>query len=245
MLDEFGSEVYIYGNPGQGLAQHAFHLDRDDTFRLSLVRSATITAWSSRSIAGLRTAGLEVLPICIAGCVEIMPVFRTRMKSSRPVPVAFRPTRSRVRVLPIVLVPLSSRAWDLDSYLFDSHGNLNVTGPLGTDRPHTVKLYGSYFMPVRYGSRRLLPGPKRRSDEHYRAGRNQIPLFVNGRGDLGRAPVFNRTDLLLAHEVKLGKQNGFVSNSTRRTCSTRRLPSTSTTITTGSGLRVRSSTCVT
>jgi len=28
---------------------------------------------------------------------------------------------------------------------------------------------------------------------------------VNGRGDLGRAPVYNRTDLLLAHELKFGE----------------------------------------
>ena len=34
---------------------------------------------------------------------------------------------------------------------------------------------------------------------------NQIPLFVNGRGDLGRTPFYNRTDLLIAHEVKLGE----------------------------------------
>ena len=33
----------------------------------------------------------------------------------------------------------AGRAWDLDSLLFDSHGNFNVTGPLGTDRPHTFK----------------------------------------------------------------------------------------------------------
>jgi len=33
----------------------------------------------------------------------------------------------------------------------------------------------------------------------------QIPLFVNGRGDMGRSPVNNRTDLMIAHEFKLGE----------------------------------------
>ena len=37
-----------------------------------------------------------------------------------------------------------SRAWDLDEMMWDSHGNLGVDGLLPTDRPHVVKLYGSY-----------------------------------------------------------------------------------------------------
>jgi hypothetical protein len=34
---------------------------------------------------------------------------------------------------------------------------------------------------------------------------NNIPIFVNGRGDMGRAPFFNRTDLIVAHEFKMGE----------------------------------------
>jgi hypothetical protein len=30
---------------------------------------------------------------------------------------------------------------------------------------------------------------------------NQIPLFVEGRGDMGRTPVLTRTDLLVTHEL--------------------------------------------
>ena len=40
-----------------------------------------------------------------------------------------------------------NRAWDLDELLWDSHGNLDVTGRLATDRPHVVKLYGAYTFP--------------------------------------------------------------------------------------------------
>jgi hypothetical protein len=32
-----------------------------------------------------------------------------------------------------------------------------------------------------------------------------IPVYVEGRGDLGRTPVFSQTDLLLAHEIKVGE----------------------------------------
>ena len=38
----------------------------------------------------------------------------------------------------------ASRAWDLDQMMFDSHGN-RVDGRLPTDRPHVVKVYGSYL----------------------------------------------------------------------------------------------------
>ena len=40
-----------------------------------------------------------------------------------------------------------NRAWDLDELLWDSHGNVDVTGRLATDRPHVLKLYGGYTMP--------------------------------------------------------------------------------------------------
>jgi len=42
----------------------------------------------------------------------------------------------------------ANRAWDLDELVWDSHGNLNVLGRLATDRPHVVKLYGSYVFPT-------------------------------------------------------------------------------------------------
>jgi hypothetical protein len=32
---------------------------------------------------------------------------------------------------------------------------------------------------------------------------NNIPLFVNGRGSLGRTPVLSQTDLLVSHEIRL------------------------------------------
>jgi hypothetical protein len=32
---------------------------------------------------------------------------------------------------------------------------------------------------------------------------NTIPVFVNGRGDMGRTPALTRTDLLVSHEVSM------------------------------------------
>jgi hypothetical protein len=32
-----------------------------------------------------------------------------------------------------------------------------------------------------------------------------LGMYVNGRGDMGRTPMFNQTDLMVAHEFKVGK----------------------------------------
>ena len=40
-----------------------------------------------------------------------------------------------------------NRAWDLDESTWDAQGNLDPQGPLATDRPHVLKLYGAYSFP--------------------------------------------------------------------------------------------------
>jgi hypothetical protein len=204
VLDEFGSEVYIYGNPGQGLAQHASISTKTTPFdyprpeRVYNGLEFTLNRRFANRWFGSATYLYSRLRGNYAGIQNSDEIFpagtgRVSTNSQQSAGTAFRPGTS------------SSRAWDLDSYLFDSHGNLNVTGPLGTDRPHTMKLYGSYFMPfgTEIGAFFLaqsgIPVSTTVQDV------NQIPLFVNGRGDLGRSPVYSRTDLLLAHEVKLGE----------------------------------------
>ena len=81
----------------------------------------------------------------------------------------------------------SSRAWDLDS-TFRFPGQPERDRALGTDRPHTLKLYGSYFLPfgTEIGAFFLAQSGVPMSTLVQDV--NQIPLFVNGRGDLGRAP---------------------------------------------------------
>jgi hypothetical protein len=34
---------------------------------------------------------------------------------------------------------------------------------------------------------------------------NSIPVFVNGRGDMGRTDRLTQTDLMIAHEIKIGE----------------------------------------
>lgn len=92
------------------------------------------------------------------------------------------------------------RDWDLDEILWDAHGNLNVLGRLATDRPVVAKFYGAYNFPF---------GTQIGVSEYIGSGTpistyvnttNQIPVFVNGRGDMGRTPILSNTALLVSHE---------------------------------------------
>jgi len=103
----------------------------------------------------------------------------------------------------------AGRAWDIDELLWDSKGGLNPQGRLATDRPHAIKLYGS---------KTLNWGSKMSTDVgafFYAASGTPLTTlvntingtqpFVNGRGDLGRTPFLNYTDLVIGHEFKMGE----------------------------------------
>ncbi|MFN0106919.1 MAG: carboxypeptidase regulatory-like domain-containing protein [Bryobacteraceae bacterium] len=103
----------------------------------------------------------------------------------------------------------ANRAWDIDELLWDSKGNLDPQGRLATDRPHAIKLYGS---------KTLKWGDKMATDVgafFYAASGtplttlvntiNGTQLFVNGRGDLGRTPFLNYTNLVIGQEFKFGE----------------------------------------
>ena len=98
-----------------------------------------------------------------------------------------------------------NRAWDLDEILFDSHGTLDVLGRLATDRPHVFKLYGAKNF--KFGSEvgLFFYAGSGTPLSTYVATANQIPVFVEGRGDMGRTPFLTKTDLLVAHEVKFSE----------------------------------------
>jgi hypothetical protein len=96
-----------------------------------------------------------------------------------------------------------NRAWDIDYLNWDSHGTHDVRGRLATDRPHVVKLYGSYQLPVGTQVGAFFYGGSGTPVSTYVMTSDQIPVFVEGRGDLGRTPVLTRTDVLVAHEFNM------------------------------------------
>ncbi|HSS95476.1 MAG TPA: hypothetical protein VLK33_00520, partial [Terriglobales bacterium] len=99
----------------------------------------------------------------------------------------------------------ANRYFDLDEALYDSHGNLGLYGLLPTDRPHVFKFYGA--KQFKFGTEigtffRASSGTPVTTQAE---SANQIPIYVNGRGDMGRTPMFNQTDLMVAHEFKVGE----------------------------------------
>ena len=99
-----------------------------------------------------------------------------------------------------------SRAWDLDELMWDSHGNLDPKGRLATDRPHVVKLYGSYQAPFKTQFGAFFYGGSGTPMTTYVMSSNTsggVGSMVEGRGDMGRTPALTRTDLLVSHEVSV------------------------------------------
>jgi hypothetical protein len=99
----------------------------------------------------------------------------------------------------------ANRYFDLDEAFYDAHGNNGLYGRLPTDRPHVFKFYGA--KQFKFGTEiggffRLQSGTPMTTQVVTIA---PIPMYVEGRGDMGRTPVFNQTDIMVAHEFKLGK----------------------------------------
>ncbi|MCC6589824.1 MAG: TonB-dependent receptor [Bryobacterales bacterium] len=201
-----GSEVYIYGNPGRGLARMSapstatpsFELPRPkrvyDGIEVSFTRrfgnrwfaaGSYVLSRLYGNYAGLQNSD-EILPAATNGLWSV---------SQSPTGSTYRPGTS------------ASRAYDLDTYVWDSHGRF-VYGRLASDRPHVLKIYGSYTLPTKYGNTEVggffYAGSGTPISTLVQDVQN-VPLFVEGRGDLGRTPMLNFTNLLVAHEVKIGE----------------------------------------
>ena len=97
----------------------------------------------------------------------------------------------------------ANRYWDLDELLWDSRGNLDVLGRLATDRPHVVKLYGAYSLPFGTQVGAFFYGASGTPISTYVTSTHAADMIVNGRGDMGRTPALTRTDLLVAHEMRM------------------------------------------
>ncbi len=105
--------------------------------------------------------------------------------------------------------PGVSRAFDLPYYYFDASGSQkNIFGRLATDRPHEFKLFASYDLKTLAGvttfglSQIAFSGSLDSTSVIYLSA----PTFPNGRGDLGRTPVYTQTDLAVNHTIKLSER---------------------------------------
>jgi len=103
--------------------------------------------------------------------------------------------------------PNVTRYFDLPWMSYDSHGQL-VYGRLATDRPQAFKAFGAYTWKNKLGETNfgpnfmLMSGTPLTSEVNVNAS---TPVYVNGRGDMGRTPVFSQTDVYVYHMVKLSE----------------------------------------
>jgi hypothetical protein len=100
--------------------------------------------------------------------------------------------------------PNTDRNFDLPWEKYNGKGQ-PVYGLLATDRPHTFKLFGSYSLKSPVGSTSISPILSWFSGtpESTQLGVINLPILVNGRGDMGRSPVYYNLDLQLAHDIKV------------------------------------------
>jgi hypothetical protein len=198
-----GDEVYKYVNPGEGIAETMVPSGATATFatpkpkrqydavELSLTRRFSNNWFGSASYVYSRLYGNYA---GLANSDEI----RTPTTNTTSA-VAQQQSGSIAR-------PGSSahRGWDLDEVVWDSHGNLNVLGRLATDRPHVVKLYGSYMLPTNTQVGAFFYGASGTPVTRQVWTINQIPVFVDGRGSMGRTPMLAQTDLLVSQDLRVG-----------------------------------------
>jgi hypothetical protein len=98
--------------------------------------------------------------------------------------------------------PNVERYFDGQYLVFDKDGN-PVSGLLPTDRPHYLKLTGTYDTPwgTNVGLYAQISSGTVKSTSINLLGYS--PTFINGRGDLGRTPVYSQFDLFLQHDFRL------------------------------------------
>ncbi len=211
-LDDAGNEVYRYGNPGEGANTIVPTYGRTCVYLIGGVCGAAMPQ-PKRVYDALE---LQVLRRFSGGWLASASYVYSRLWGNysglqstdeiRPPTLGygfganqvfgaenFRPGGN------------ANRYFDLDEALYDAHGVNGLYGRLPTDRPHVFKLYGAYNF--KFGTQigtffRMSSGTPVTTQAD---SINQIPIYVEGRGDWGRTPTWNQTDLMIAHEVKLGE----------------------------------------
>ncbi|MEZ5400374.1 MAG: carboxypeptidase regulatory-like domain-containing protein [Bryobacteraceae bacterium] len=106
--------------------------------------------------------------------------------------------------------PNVNRNFDLPWMAYDQRGQI-VEGRLATDRPHTFKFFGSYDHKWKAGTLRFSPvfnlfsGTPISTEAHVQG----VPVFIFGRGDLGRTGKFTNTNLMIAQDINTGMEGKY------------------------------------
>lgn len=99
--------------------------------------------------------------------------------------------------------PNVNRAFDLIYDSYTETGDLNY-GNLPVDRPHQVKVSASYSFPFNLNAGVFFYGSSGTPNTTQTTIVGAVPVFYQGRNDMGRTPFTTQTDLYLAYDIKLG-----------------------------------------
>jgi len=195
-----GSEAYIYGNPGEGLATTAITTGQTPPFTLPKAKReyTALEFTANRRFSNSWFLGGSYVVSKLYGNYpglvntdEVTAPGRVSVGAQEAFGQRTRPGTN------------ASRAWDLDEMMFDSHGNLGVDGRLPTDRPHVVKVYGSYLFKFGTNVGMNFFGGSGTPISKSVQSIYRYPILVEGRGSLGRTDAMTQTDLLVSHEFGL------------------------------------------
>ena len=195
VLDANDNEVYIVGNPGFGLTRNprSVYGGKTPNGQEWLVPKATRT--------------YDAVEVRLEGSVRRYSMLASYTLSRLYGNYAGLANSDEAGRMD----PSISRSFDLPTYYFDSSGRQrNVEGRLATDRPHVFKLFGWRDFTNRFGITNIgltqvaMSGGLDSTTVTYLTA----PTFPNGRGDMGRMPVFTQTDLNLAHNFRLNERVG-------------------------------------
>ena len=106
--------------------------------------------------------------------------------------------------------PGVNRSFDLPHIGFTAKGGSDY-GPLATDRPHVLNANGGYLLDWKGGNQTEFG-----VIQTFQSGTPQttvvsfiVPMILNGRGDMGRTPMFSQTDLNVSHRYRFGRDRRY------------------------------------
>lgn len=185
-----GSEVYITGNPGRGLhAEFLRQFGYNEPYATARRDYNAIEVQLDRRLANNYFFNLNYTYSRLRGNYSGLANSDEGARSD----------------------PGVNRNFDLPHIGFTAAGGSDY-GPLPTDRPHVFNMYGGYLLPWRGGSNETLFS----AIQTFQSGTPQstlvsfiVPIFLNGRGDMGRTPMLSQTDFNITHRYKFGRDGKY------------------------------------
>ena len=166
-------------------------------------------AWHQPPV--LRTGGSEAPTSRSAGSTATTPASRARMKSARRRPASASATAQQQAVRLPSGRQRQPRLGLSTNNEFDSHGTLDVLGRLATDRPVVAKFYGGYNIGqnTQIGAF-VYAGSGTPMTTYVKTGQQYGSLRRGPWRHGPHADVYNKTDLLVSHELPDGQQQAAV-----------------------------------